>query len=96
MARLIWTIQAANDLEHIYEYIAKDSVKYARIEIRRIQDRVKLLKRHPKSGRIITEIEVKQLREIISGRFRIIYRIKSENNIEIISIHHSAKLLKFD
>jgi plasmid stabilization system protein ParE len=55
----VWTIQAANDLEHIYEYIAKDSVKYARIEIRRIQDRVKLLKRHPKSGRIFTEIEVK-------------------------------------
>lgn len=96
MVRLIWTIQAANDLEHIYEYISRDSVKYARIQIVRIQQRIKLLKHHPKTGRIISEIEEKQVREILIGRYRIIYRFKSENSIEIITVHHSAKLLRLD
>jgi len=96
MVRLTWTIQAANDLEHIYEYISRDSVKYARIQIERIQYRVKLLKRHPKTGRVISEIEAKLVREILVGRYRIIYRFKSEKSIEILAVHHPAKLLRLD
>lgn len=96
MVRLTWTIQAANDLEHIYEYISKDSIKYARIQIERIKQRTKLLKLYPKTGRLISEIESKEVREIIVGRYRIIYRFKSEKNIEILTVHHSAKLLRLD
>lgn len=55
MVRITWTIQAASDLEHINDYIAKDSLRYARIQIVRIQERVKLLKHHPKTGKIISE-----------------------------------------
>lgn len=96
MAQIIWTIQSAEDLENIHEYISKDSVKYARIQIIRIRDRVKILKKYPNSGRVVSELSDKSLREIISGSFRIIYRIKTDSLIEIITIHHSARLLKLD
>ncbi len=96
MARIIWTIQSAEDLENIFEYISKDSIKYARIQVIRIRDRVKILKKHPKSGRIVPEIGDESFRELITGSFRIIYRVKTNNLVEIITIHHSARLLKFE
>ena len=94
MVRIIWTRQSVEDLENIYEYISKDSVKYARIQVIRIRDRVKILKSYPKSGRVVPETEEDAIREIISGSFRLIYRIKTDSLIEIITIHHSARILK--
>jgi len=96
MARLIWTLQSAEDLENIYEYISRDSIRYARIHIIRIRDRAKILKKYPKSGRIVPEFGDETLRELLMGTYRIIYRIKTENLVEIITIHHSAKRLIFD
>jgi toxin ParE1/3/4 len=96
MARLIWTLQSVQDLENIYEYISRDSIRYARIHIIRIRDRVKILKKHPKSGRIVPEVSDETLRELIMGTYRIIYRVKTKNLVEIITIHHSAKRLRFD
>ena len=95
MARLIWTIQASDDLENIFSYISKDSITYARIQIIRIRDRVNMIKKQPQSGRIVPEIGDENLRELISGRYRIIYRLNPDNMIEIITIHHSARLLPF-
>ena len=66
MARLIWTIQASEDLENIFSYISKDSIKYARIQIIRIRDRVNMIKKQPQSGRIVPEIGDENLRELIS------------------------------
>jgi plasmid stabilization system protein ParE len=94
MARLIWTIQAAEDLENIFSYISKDSIKYARIQVIRIREQVNILKNHPQMGRIVPEVGNENLREVIFGSYRIIYRYNSGNLIEIITIHHSAMLLK--
>ena len=96
MVRINWTLQSVGDLENIYEFIFKDSPKYAKIQIIRIRDRIKLLKRHPKLGRIVPEIDKENIRELIFGNYRIIYQIKSSNLIEIITVHHSAKLLKIE
>jgi len=93
MARLVWTIQSADDLQNIFEYISKDSIKYARIQVIRIRDRGNILKKNPHAGRIVPEIGDENLRELIAGSYRIIYRINSDNLIEIITIHHSSRLL---
>jgi toxin ParE1/3/4 len=68
MARLIWTLQSADDLENIYEYISRDSVRYARIHIIRIRDRAKILKTYPKSGRIVPEVGDENLRRRKTGQ----------------------------
>jgi mRNA-degrading endonuclease RelE of RelBE toxin-antitoxin system len=36
------------------------------------------------------------IRELILGNYRIIYRIISEERIDILTVHHSAKLLRIE
>jgi toxin ParE1/3/4 len=48
----------------------------------------------PGSGRVVPEFNNKQLRELIEGNYRIVYRFESNELIEIARIHHSARHLK--
>ncbi len=93
MNGLFWTEQSIDDLNNIAEYIAKDSIKYSAIQIQRIRERVKLLLTQPFLGRIVPEYDDKHVRELIMGNYRIIYRIVSAQRIDILTIHHSSKLL---
>jgi addiction module RelE/StbE family toxin len=94
MASLNWTELSIDDLNNIAEFISKDSVKYAVIQIRRIRERVRLNKTQPFSGRIVPETNNEFIRELILGNYRIIYKIISEERIDILTVHHSAKLLR--
>ncbi len=93
MAQLNWTTQAKNDLISIAEYIAQDSRKYARIQIQRIRERARQLRKHPNSGRIVPELENPRIRELILGNYRIIYCMVSDERVDILTVHHSARLL---
>jgi len=95
MGRLRWTAQAVKDVETICEFIAKDSIVYAHLFAKFILQTVKRLAKFPKSGRIVPEFSNENIREIILGNYRIIYRIKN-NIIEILTVYHSARLLKTD
>jgi toxin ParE1/3/4 len=94
MALIFWTNQAIEDLESIGEYIEKDSPKYASITLKRIYNSTQLLINQPKLGRIVPEFGIDNIREIIEGRYRIVYRIIDSERIDIITIHHSSRLLK--
>ena len=96
MARLNWTELSINDLTNIAEFISKDSFKYATIQIKRIRERARILKTKPFLGRIVPEIQDDSIRELILGNYRIIYKIVSEDRIDILTVHHSAKLLKIE
>lgn len=94
MVKVNWTIQSKSDLLAIAEYIAQDSKKYAKIQINRIRARAKQLSIHPESGRIVPELGDPSIRELILGSYRIIYFVRSSDRIDILTIHHSSKLLK--
>lgn len=96
MARLNWTELSVNDLINIVGFISKDSVKYSEIQIKRIRERARLLKTQPFRGRIVPETNNEFIRELILGNYRIIYKIISEERIDILTIHHSAKLLRIE
>jgi addiction module RelE/StbE family toxin len=96
MARLNWTELSINDLINIAEFISKDSVKYAVIQIQRIRERARLRKTQPFLGRIVPETNNESIRELILGNYRIIYKIISKERIDILTVHHSAKLLKIE
>jgi toxin ParE1/3/4 len=96
MARLNWTDLSIEDLTNIAEFISKDSPKYSVIQIKRIRERAKILKEQPFLGRIVPETQNDSVRELILGNYRIIYRIISEDRIDILTIHHSARLLKIE
>ena len=73
MAGLNWTDQAVNDLIGIADFIAKDSKKFAKITVSKIRTSAKQLVSFPLSGRVVPEINVIEIREIIIGNYRLIY-----------------------
>jgi plasmid stabilization system protein ParE len=94
MAKVIWTDQAIEDINNIAEFIAKDSFKYAQIQVNKFFDLALLLENNSKIGRRVPEINDNSIREIISGSYRIIYKIRSGQEILIITVHHSSRSMK--
>lgn len=92
MAQIKWTPQSFNDLESITHFIAKDSRHYARLFVIDILRAIDRLLDFPKSGRIVPELKSADIREIIFGNYRIVYRLKAQT-AEILTIYHGAKLL---
>jgi len=94
VVKLIWTDQAIDDLGDIGDYIAESSEKYAKLTVKRLYEKVDILKQFPQAGRVVPEKNEENLRELIEGNYRIIYEIISENSIYILTIYHSARDLK--
>jgi addiction module RelE/StbE family toxin len=93
MVKVAWTELSVEDLKEIYDYISQDSVRYAEITVNKIYSRVQILRNHPRSGKIVLEFNDQYIREIISGNYRIVYRIVDESQVDIVRIYHSARLL---
>lgn len=91
MVQINWTFQAKEDLESIARYIARDSKKYARVQIIKIRIRTKILSSHIHAGKIVEEINREDIRELIEGNYRIIYLIVNDHHADILTIHHSAR-----
>jgi len=94
MVEIKWTPQAIEDINSIAEYISKDSVKYAKIQTERFFEAASVLLTKPNVGRVVPEIKKSNIRELILGNYRIIYRIISSKRIDILTIHHSARKIK--
>ena len=93
MVNVIWTELAIEDLKSIHDYISLDSKVYADRFVEKIFSRVDQLKSHPQSGRVVPEFRAEIIRELIEGRYRIIYKVNPDS-IAITRVHHSARDLK--
>lgn len=91
MVKIKWTPQALNDVEAIADFISRDSDYYARMFTEKVFEIIERLELFPKSGRIVPELNRKEIKEIIFGNYRIIYRIKKAF-VEILAVYHSARL----
>ena len=91
MVQINWTLQAKGDLKAIAEYISKDSKQYAKLQVIRLKNRTRILKTQILSGKIVNEISRENIRELIEGIYRIIYKIVDDNQIDILTIHHSSR-----
>lgn len=69
MVQINWTRLAVNDLKSIAEYISKDSVRYAKLQIARIKLRTRILKSQTHAGKIVPEIDKSNIRELIEGNY---------------------------
>ena len=93
MGIISFSTRAEKDIDSIFRYIAMDSIYYAERFVRSLILSTNRLIDMPKSGRKVPEFDNLDLREIIFKNYRIIYRIKGNENVEILSVHHSAKEL---
>ena len=96
MVKLVWTELSTEDLKGIFDYIAMDSVRYASITVNKIYNRAQDIIDNPYVGRIVPEMNIKAIREVISGNYRIVYKIINEFQVDILRVYHSARLLRTD
>jgi len=94
MVEVVFTAQAIDDINNIATFISKDSEKYASIQVERFFEYAQLIENTPLIGRIVPELNNKEVREIISGNYRIIYLLVNKSRADILTIHHSYRLLK--
>ena len=93
MVQIKWTNLAVKDLNSIYNYISIDSGYYAKMQIVKLKIRTKILKINPFAGKIVDEYQNESFRELSEGNYRIIYKIVNQTQIDILTIHHSARNL---
>jgi toxin ParE1/3/4 len=67
MVKIVWTNYAYLDLKDIQDYIAKDSKKYAHLQIRKLKGKTNILKINPQSGRIVPELCPKLIKRILEN-----------------------------
>lgn len=94
MARgLIWSPEAIEDLNSIRDYIARDSLFYARSVVRRVLGTAKRIPETVEIGRIVPEIGDEKIRERFVYSYRLVYKV-DERHIIVIAVIHGKRLLE--
>jgi len=92
MAQIRWTPQAADDLEAICLFIARDAAQLAAIFADRVLRATDRLAKYPRLGRVVPELQIENIREVIVGSYRVIYRIR-QDAAQVLTVHHGARPL---
>jgi toxin ParE1/3/4 len=85
-----WTPQAADDLQAIYDFIARDSRHYAQFVVEDIFAATDRLQQFPLMGRIVPERGRDDVRELIKRPYRIVYRVGDP--IYILTVFRTSRL----
>ncbi len=91
MTAIRWTEPAVADLEAIHDYVARDSAKYATLLVERLIASLERVTHLPEIGRVVPEYRRPDIREIILGSDRVVYRLRS-GQAEVLTVFHGARL----
>lgn len=89
MRRVIYTPQAKQDINEIWDYYAPDNEEYAARLLRSIDDKCKLLASFPAMGREQNSLII-GLRSFTLGNFSIYY-MTLEEGVEVLRVLHGAR-----
>jgi len=87
---LLWSPRSVADLEEIRTFIEVDSSAWADLTVRRLVAAVERLREFPDSGRTVPERHRPDLREVVSGKYRIVYR-RTPDLIEIATVFRGSR-----
>ena len=90
--KIEWAEPAISDLQHVRDYIVKDSKYYAARFVSKIIGRIDVLPDFPEMGREVTEADDKSIRELIYQKYRIMYRVEKERILILAIIYGSRDL----
>ena len=94
MVKVLWTGESKKWLGEIYDYISSDSPDNAKKVIYNIIDRADVLRDFPSIGQRLLDWLDYEIRMILYGHYRIVYRIVSELRIDVLGVYHNALDLK--
>jgi plasmid stabilization system protein ParE len=92
MAQVKWTLQALDGLESICLFIARDAPQIAAVFADHAFRATNRPADYPRSGRIVPELDIENIREITLSNYCLIYRIR-EDQVQVVTVHHGARLL---
>ena len=90
--KVVWSPLAVEQVEEIAGYIARDDPSAAAKWVDAVFDRAKVLSALPGSGRVVPEVDQPNVREIIFGNYRIIYRVEAAR-VAVLTVRHVKRLL---
>ena len=93
--KLIWSPLATQNAHALASFIAQDKPIAAMQWLEGLFERVELLQVLPESGRVVPEISISSIREIIFGQYRVVYRLEGEQ-IMILTVRHGKQLLNLN
>ena len=89
---LIWAPSARLDLKELASYIAESRPIASSSFVKNVFRMVEHLSDFPKSGRVVSEFNDHNIREVVRRPCRIVYRVKPKKHIvEIVRIWHAAR-----
>ncbi len=89
--KLAWSPLALDRVAEIARYIANDNPAAAERWVNDLFDAVARLSEHPESGRVVPEIGVPRIRELIFGANRVIYSVT--DRVELLTVRRGSQLL---
>jgi toxin ParE1/3/4 len=92
---ILWSPLAIQRVQEISDYIASDSPKAAGKWIETIFEKVNILRSNPEIGRIVPELGKSDLRELLWGNYRIVYRC-SKKQIFVLTVRHSKQVMRIE
>jgi toxin ParE1/3/4 len=93
--RLLWSFQARQDLVGIGHFIALDDRPAARRWVARLQERARSAAEFPLAGRIVPEIGRDDVREVLAGNYRLVYRGR-QDHILVLAVQEGHRHLPED
>ncbi|HJR71633.1 MAG TPA: type II toxin-antitoxin system RelE/ParE family toxin [Gammaproteobacteria bacterium] len=84
---VIWTARARADLKANHDYIAKDSLINAKRVVREMHRKAAGLAETPHLGRVVSELEDPDIREIPAYSWRLIYQLRDARVFVLTVIH---------
>lgn len=93
MAELHWALTAAEDLQALEEYIARDSKQHAVAFIDMLVERAEILRQSPYLGRMVPEFTREDLRELLVRGQRILY-VVTPGSVTVVRVIHGSRNLR--
>lgn len=90
--KIIWSPLAVEQVRDIASYIALDKPTVAEQWAEKIFNSVARLKEFPDSGRVVPEINRNEIREIMQGSYRVIYKVKSKEVLVLVVKNYCQQL----
>jgi toxin ParE1/3/4 len=91
--KIFWTKEALLRLQDIEEYISRDNPIDAIEFIDKLISLAETLIDNPEKGRIVPELSLQNIRELIHKNYRIVYLVK-KSSVDILTVFESHQLLK--
>jgi toxin ParE1/3/4 len=91
--KLLWTEEALERLKEIEEYISRDNPVAAVEFIDKLISLTVTITDNPEQGRIVPELSIEFIRELLHKNYRIVYLIK-KRSIDVLTVFEGHQLLK--